>query len=292
MTSASVILKVLWGPEGGRKRAIAVGGALRVGRLPPSDWELAFDRDLSAEHFEIRWDGTRASLVDLDSLGGTAIDGRTRGPGEHPLRPGSWIRAGGTDFRVFLEGRSRRATGRGAPPRGADAALARLTTLRESGDLHALVDASRGDRVLELLDASIDVGRSLYEGVQGVALEASAPFLVRLDPASALLERLVMEGWDLGWASYFTSAESERDLRRHFRRFLFVEAEGIPGRVYFRFYDPRVLRDFVAIATPMQRAELLGPIDRLVLPSEDGSPIDVVGGSGEGAPSSSEVVGT
>ncbi len=282
MTGSSVILKVLWGPEGGRKRAIAAGGALRVGRLPPCDWELPHDSDLSAEHFEIRWDGARAVLVDLESVGGTAIDGRGRGGGEHALRPGSWIRAGSTDFRVFLEGRGRRASRRAAEPSGARDALARLTALREEGDLHALVDASRGDRVLELLDGSVDVGRSLYEGFQGAALEASAPFLVKLDPRSALLDRLVMEGWDLGWATYFTSEESERALRRHFRRFLFVEAEGIPGRVYFRFYDPRVLGDFLRVATPRQRAELLAPVARVLLPGVDGAPIEIPGG--ESAP--------
>jgi len=43
--------------------------------------------------------------------------------------------------------------------------------------------------------------------------------------------------------------------------------------MYFRFYDPRVMREFHSVATMRQRAELLHGMVRMVLESEDGSPL-------------------
>jgi len=49
--------------------------------------------------------------------------------------------------------------------------------------------------------------------------------------------------------------------------------------MYFRFYDPRVLRDFYAIATPRQRADLCMGLDEVVVESEEGAPLALAGHS-------------
>ena len=278
MNRARGILRALWGPLGGQKRSIAPGDSLHVGRLLPSSWAFAHDERMSAEHFELRWDGTLATLRDTGSSEGTEVGGlRIDAPTE--LRHGAWVRAGGTDFRFFVEGQAHDAPPDASPTFEIESALETLRAEARSGRLFGLVDASRSERITSLLSSSVDEGRSLYEGYEGAQLERFAPFLIRFEPSSALLDRLVREGWLHGWASYFTSDDPERLLRRHFRRFLFVDAEGLEGRVYFRFYDPRVLSRFLRMATARQHRELTGPVEHLLLPDERGFLLKIPGAS-------------
>ena len=43
-----------------------------------------------------------------------------------------------------------------------------------------------------------------------------------------------------------------------------VEAEGQANRLFFRFYDPRVLHTFAEVITPEQRRDLLAQLDTLL----------------------------
>jgi hypothetical protein len=77
-----------------------------------------------------------------------------------------------------------------------------------------------------------------------------------MQPDSALLDKLVLEGWGRRWGIYCTSKHPFREVRRHFRRFLMVELEATGERVYFRFVDPDVLVPFLDVATPDQKTLL------------------------------------
>src|SRR5690349_2852095 len=135
------ILEILWGPLAGRKRILAPGQSLRVGRTDRADLTIAQDSQVSAEHFVLSWDGARCHLRDLDSARGTWLGGeRIR---EAEVANGGWIRAGDTHFRLYFEACT--------PPRGddsealaafaaeKDAVLAALR--REEIPLFAVVDA-------------------------------------------------------------------------------------------------------------------------------------------------------
>jgi Domain of unknown function (DUF4123) len=69
---------------------------------------------------------------------------------------------------------------------------------------------------------------------------------------------LVREGWGRSWGMFLTSTQPLLEVRRHLRKLLMVKLEGFPERVYFRFYDPRVLREFLQVCTPEQRQVLFG----------------------------------
>ncbi len=100
---------------------------------------------------------------------------------------------------------------------------------------------------------------SLYEGVEGAKLAQVAPYLVRLKPDSALLEKLVNEAWGNSWGVFLTCDRDFRELRHHLRHFLQVQ---LPSgeQVYFRYYDPRVLRVFLPTCTAGETNEFFGPI--------------------------------
>ena len=128
------------------------------------------------------------------------------------------------------------------------------------GPLFAILDASRDPlRILGLLRSFGEEYQSLYEGIQGRMLETYAPHLVRLPGDSPLLETLIAQGWGNHWGIFVVSATDFIALRKHFRTFLMVKSqEG--DRLYFRYYDPRVLRVYLPTCNAEESNYVFGPV--------------------------------
>jgi hypothetical protein len=256
------------GPRRGVKAVIAEGATLRVGRAERADLFFPHDAQMSAVHFELAWDGRALRLRDLGSIKGTLLDGVPVTEAE--LADGELVQAGETVIGVYLEeGVAPRKRHRPTPEQAIVREKA-LAELRREETLYAVLDAARDERVLELLTRSVEEHQSLYEGVQGEALAEVAPYLVRLAPKERLVERLVMEGWGMGWGIYLAWNGSLKDLRRHLRRFLMVMDDETARRMYFRFYDPTVLRDFLPTCSTLQTAEVFGDVQRFLVEGETG----------------------
>lgn len=265
------ILEIRSGPREGEKTILDPGGSLRVGRTDRADLVIEADRKMAAVHFEIRWDGARCSLADR-SGSGALLGGRTVTEAEVPH--GGWIRAGGTDFSVHVEGRTPPRRDRRSPPLSPEIEARREQVWRalaaEPGPLHAVLDVARSLRIQELLRESVDEARSLYEGPRGVVLADVAPRLVRFSKGSRLLERLVREGFGERWGVYLTCGRPFKEVRAHLRRFLIVTEEETSERLYFRYYDPAVLRVFLPTCGPRQREQLFGEIGSFLMEGERG----------------------
>jgi len=151
----------------------------------------------------------------------------------------------------------------------ADRALPILQATAAAGALHVVLDAARTPRILQVLREAVEEHRSLYEGIKGQALDDVAPYLVAVQADSRLLAQLVREGWGLRWGIFLEGAVSERELRRHLRRFLMVENDrGEP--LYFRYYDPGALRVLWPSWARRQLAELMGPLQAYLVEGERG----------------------
>jgi pSer/pThr/pTyr-binding forkhead associated (FHA) protein len=254
------ILQIRFGPQHGTKVVLAPRTLVRVGRTERADVVLAHDPTVSGIHAEVAWDGRQAYFKDLDTPAGTLLDG-VRTPGGR-VPHGSWLQIGQTALCLYHEDHTPRRREPTAEPQRVAARRAALARLRDVPSLFAILDAARDERIRVLLRESIDEARSLYQGPKGDALWEVAPHLVRFHSDSRLLDRVVEEGWGEAWGITFSSSESPRELRRHLRRFLMVEREESGEPLYFRYYDPRVWRTFLPMATVLQRSELFGPIDR------------------------------
>ncbi len=125
--------------------------------------------------------------------------------------------------------------------------------------LFAILDAARDSMVRALLMQSDLEYQSLYEGPKGEELSEVAPYLVKLPSESRWLKRLIEWGWGESWGIFLASDQSFKDIRKHFRQFLMVETE--EGKeLYFRFYDPRVLRVYLPTCTPEEAQQFFGPV--------------------------------
>lgn len=283
------IVEIRGGPLQGQRTVVPPGGKLRVGRTERADLAVPHDSAMSAVHFELTWDGASCRVRDLGSARGTLLDGAPITEAEAPH--GTWLRAGKTDLLVFVEGHpqppeedddndddedeaalAQRAEERAARAAAEERALAALRAEAASARLYAVLDGARSRRILQLLRASVEEHRSLYEGREAVPLAEVAPYLVGPFAAdSLLLEALVREGLGERWGIFLSSPRPFRDVRRHLRRFLMVEEEATAERFYFRFYDPHVAQIFLPTTSPRQREDLFDDIDSILAEGAGGA---------------------
>jgi len=264
------IVRIRFGPHSHRRAILEPGHALQVGRAVPAGLDVPEDDQLAEAHFELSWDGATCHLKDLGSPAGTLLGGQPESAAE--VVNGSWVRAGLTDFSVFIEGWTPAPEPEtpDTPEQQALKAQALEALNAWESPLYAVLDCARDPRIRTLLLESVELSQSLYEGLQGETMADVAPYLVELPKGSRLLTALVQEGWGKGWGIYLSSPLAFKDTRRHLRKFLMVTQEGSSEQFYFRFYDPRVLRVFLPTCTPEQRAELMGDFACFLLEGEAG----------------------
>ena len=157
-------------------------------------------------------------------------------------------------------------------PPAAAPKLPRLQDLlaKDLQPLFALLDASREPSVLKVIYESKEEFQSLFEGAQGQQLAHFAPYLIRVPQKSALVETLTKQAWSKSWGVFVTSDIPLKELRTHFRHFLNVK---LPDgkQVYFRYYDPRVLRLFLPTCLPDETNQFFGPVKQFLIEAEDPS---------------------
>jgi hypothetical protein len=134
--------------------------------------------------------------------------------------------------------------------------------------LYALLDAAREPSVLKVILESKEEHQSLYEGPQGSQLAHFAPYLVRVPQKSALLDTLAQQAWSKSWGVFVTCDMPLKELRTHFRHFLTVKLPD-GSQVYFRYYDPRVLRLFLPTCLPEETTQFFGPVKHFLMEAED-----------------------
>ena len=142
-------------------------------------------------------------------------------------------------------------------------ALAR-TFLQSLGDarsqqLYAVLDGASIPNLLALLAEHGLIYICLVPGDLEPELAQAAPYLVELPPQSPFAELFLTRGLGNHWGLLAPSDAGLRTLRMHFRKLLSVwDPDGKP--LYFRFYDPRVLRVYLPTCNAEELATLFGPV--------------------------------
>ena len=149
----------------------------------------------------------------------------------------------------------------------ADALTATLFS-GEAADLYAVLDGASVEDLLPRLYELQPEFVCLYAGELEPDLAEVAPYLVRLERASAFAAWVVREGWGQHWGVFAATDADPRAVRRHFRSFITVhDSEGKP--LLFRYYDPRVLRLYLPTCNAEELQTVFGPVGRYLLEGED-----------------------
>lgn len=99
----------------------------------------------------------------------------------------------------------------------------------------------------------------LYRGELDTDLAEVAPYIVELAPRDIFTEWLLENCWGKHWGIFAHSPFSITEVRKHFRKFLTVyDDAGNP--MLFRYYDPRVLTQFLLACEPEELQDLFGKV--------------------------------
>jgi len=100
---------------------------------------------------------------------------------------------------------------------------------------------------------------SLYIGDAEKDLADFAPYLFVMPEGSPLEKHFNEHGIGKAWGIMAESNLPAEELKKHFRQFLKVKMES-GDTMYFRFYDPRVLRIFLPTCNTEQLSTFFGRI--------------------------------
>jgi hypothetical protein len=133
---------------------------------------------------------------------------------------------------------------------------------------YCLLDAARMLDQMETAKELNPIYDSLYRGRKEEALSMVAPYLFTYQEGTDFANWLAEKGWGDAWGVFLFSNATLVELHRHFQKFLLVKKED-GQELYFRFYDPRVLRAFLPTCDWVQIQELFGPVQYFVVEDED-----------------------
>ena len=133
---------------------------------------------------------------------------------------------------------------------------------------YILLDAARMQEETEQAQERNPRYASLYKGRSEEDLAGVAPYLFTYREGSYFANWYGAKGWGHAWGLLIESPVSFDELYKHFRKFLLVKTED--GReLYFRFYDPRVLRTFLPSCDEQQLREFFGPVRYFICEEKD-----------------------
>ena len=109
----------------------------------------------------------------------------------------------------------------------------------------------------------------LYEGDSERFLGVVAPWLFNFIEGTDFSSWLSENAHANNWGIFIRSDEEPIKIYKHLRKFLIVATED-GKELYFRFYDPRVLRVFLPTCDKDQLREFFGPIQAFIAEVENG----------------------
>jgi hypothetical protein len=133
---------------------------------------------------------------------------------------------------------------------------------------HIILDAARMDAELEKAKELNPGFESLYRGYKEAYLSSVAPYIFPFPTNSEFCSWYFQSGWGNSWGVLVYSNKELASLVKHFRQFLMVQTEE-KEELYFRFYDPRVLRIFLPTCDQQQLKEFFGPVDYFICEDKD-----------------------
>ena len=140
-------------------------------------------------------------------------------------------------------------------------------------DVYAILDGARNELIYPAVLQSGCETECLYLGELEPDMAEAAPYLVKLQKDHPFTEWLIKEGWGDSWGIYLRASSPFRDLRRHFRKFLMVYDPNHKP-LYFRYYDPRVMRVYLPTCNADELRIVFGPVKLYVM--EDSSPTGIL----------------
>jgi Domain of unknown function (DUF4123) len=108
----------------------------------------------------------------------------------------------------------------------------------------------------------------LYRGELAQDMAQVAPYLCFLERDKPFTDWVLTNGWGEHWGIFGVTWADMKELRKHFRKFLTVYDESGKS-LYFRYYDPRVLRMYLPTCNAGELKTVFGPVESYLVEDEE-----------------------
>ncbi len=108
----------------------------------------------------------------------------------------------------------------------------------------------------------------MYKGEAEQKLGTVAPWLFTYTRPSIFTDWYLANSGGQHWGIIMESQENFKTVYLHLKKFLMVKTEA-GKKLYFRFYDPRVLPTFLETSDEAQLRKFFGPIDKYILEAKN-----------------------
>lgn len=150
-------------------------------------------------------------------------------------------------------------------------ALAQQLFALPNAKVYAILDGASVPELPQTLARFEVEAECLFRGELDPEIALVAPYLAYLPPCGGpFTEWLLQEGWGNHWGVFAITSVDLRQLRMHLRTFLKVYGPDLKP-LYFRYYDPRVLRVYLPTCNMQELQTVFGPVWRYLTEDEDPS---------------------
>lgn len=136
--------------------------------------------------------------------------------------------------------------------------------------VYVILDGAQNENLLDVMaDAEGLEYHCLLKGKLEPDMQEVAPYIVHLVEEAPFTKWLMEHGWAQNWGIFLTSEADLDSVWRHVRQHTRV-MDPNRRRLYFRFYDPRVLNAFLPTCDAKQLEAFFGLVEFFVAEREGG----------------------
>lgn len=151
----------------------------------------------------------------------------------------------------------------------------RLWQEAETRFAYVVLDGAQNKSLLDWLQGpDAPLSECLFASDLSPDMAEVAPYLVKLEAGSRFFTEFLQEGWCPNWGILLASSAELPVIWRHLRQHTLVYGPELEP-MYFRFYDPRVLRMFLPTCSEAQLRDFFGDIDFFLAEGESQATGDV-----------------
>jgi len=132
--------------------------------------------------------------------------------------------------------------------------------------VYIILDGARNKKIHPLLDESGQPFSCLIEGRLDYGMTLAAPYMMRLKKEAEFTRTLIQQAWGNSWGIFAITYKPVTLLkvRYHCMDILSVQDEQTGNKLFFRYYDPRVLCNYIPLCNCNEASEFFGPINEFV----------------------------
>ena len=137
-----------------------------------------------------------------------------------------------------------------------------------NANVYAILDGASVPELPQTLARFEVEADCLFRGELEPDMAQVAPYVAKVQFDDPFTDWLLQEGWGRHWGVFALSQADLRALRMHLRTFLKVYGPDLQP-LYFRYYDPRVLRVYLSTCNAQELRTVFGPVLRYIVEDED-----------------------